>query len=109
MAHTKRHTTVKAARIVEALGDYMHDASGAPGDIQARLMQELTQIRSGLNPNAQKKFEYDVYVYNTMIGNFTGSVDQVLQQMHPYVLTKLVQKYQPLSAVSPMEAPAYAK
>lgn len=81
--------------------------TGAPGgDFQTRQLADLQKIRAGLSPDAQKKFAYDVYIYNTMRGNVAGDIDQVLQQMHPWLLQKLVQKYQFHSGAATQDAPA---
>ena len=91
-----------AERICETVGDYLLSTTMSPsgGDIQQKILSELNMLRSTMDPNTQRQFEHNVYIYNTQRGNFKGSLDEVLEQMHPWVLQRLVQKFRPLSALN---------
>ena len=91
-----------AERIVEAIGDYVLSTSLSPtnGDIQKQLVNELNQIRSAMDPQAQAKFNETLYVFNSQYGNFKGSPDDIISQTHPWILQRLVQRFRPLSALA---------
>ena len=89
-------------KIMEAIGDYVLSTTISPGggDIQQKLLSELNQVRAGLDPQGQAQFESTVYVYNTQRYNIKGTVDQILEGMHPWILQRLVQRFRPLSALA---------
>ena len=75
------------------------------GDFQKRQLAELQAIRAGFSPDAEKKFLADLFIYNTMRGNFTGTPDEILNQLHPWILQRLIQKYNYYSMNSQHDAP----
>lgn len=95
--------------LMDALIEYgLYEEGPSPDgeEVKDDMLQEITDLRSSMGPAKRAEFDDFVHFQNDqrVASLATGTVPQLLMNMHPYQLQLIVQKFK-VDAVSPEATP----
>ncbi len=80
------------SKIIE-YGLYEEGPSPDGEEPRSDMLQEIEALRATMNPATQKDFDDFVVWLNEQRYAFPGNVSEILQQMHPWQLQQVAQRF----------------